>query len=57
MKNLEICQEILFGRLLSEIAPNPPLIRGAGRISKRAVVQGKNLAAGFAALPAVVTVW
>jgi len=28
MKNFEICQEILFGRSLSEIPPNPPLIKG-----------------------------
>jgi hypothetical protein len=28
MKNLEICQEILFGRPLSEIPPNPPFIKG-----------------------------
>jgi hypothetical protein len=28
MKNLEICQEILFGQPLSEIPPQPPFNKG-----------------------------
>jgi hypothetical protein len=51
MKDLEICQEILFGQRLSEF---PPLFnkRGAGGISGKAVAQGKILAVygGFANL-------
>jgi hypothetical protein len=28
MKNLEICQDILFGQSIAEIPPNPPLTKG-----------------------------
>jgi len=56
MKNLENCQEIVFGRTVSEIPPNPPLKKGAGRrldstrgISGRAMVHGKILAVGCGA--------
>jgi hypothetical protein len=47
MKNLENGEEIVFGRTLSEIPPQPPFKKGGqGGFLARAVIQGKILAAG-----------
>jgi hypothetical protein len=47
MKNLENGEEIMFGRALSEIPPNPPLKKGGqGGFLAGAVVLGEILVPG-----------